>query len=50
MKVRWNAEPRALADPQVEVKAGDVIDVSADVAASLVEQGVAESVVKKESK
>lgn len=47
MKVRWIGEPRALADPQIEVAEGDVIDVDASVAASLIAQGLAEAVAKK---
>lgn len=47
MKVRWIGEPRALADPQVEVGTGDEIDVDDDVGKSLIEQGLAESAEAK---
>lgn len=51
MKVRWTGEPRALADPQIEVNKGDVIDVPAADAKSFAEQGLAERVdtAKKEN-
>jgi hypothetical protein len=50
VKVRWTGEPRALADPQIEVTKGDVIDVPAATAKSLVEQELAEKVdTKKEN-
>ncbi|HVV37586.1 MAG TPA: hypothetical protein VHC63_13335 [Acidimicrobiales bacterium] len=42
MKIRWIAEPRGLADPQLEVKRGQIVDVDDDVAASLIDQGLAE--------
>jgi hypothetical protein len=42
LKVRWIAEPRALAYPQVEVAAGDEVDVDDATASSLIEQGLAE--------
>lgn len=44
MKVRWTGEPRALADPQVEVARGDEVEVDADAAKSLIAQGLAEAV------
>lgn len=49
MKVRWTAEPRALAD-QREVTTGDVIDVPDDVATSLINQGLAERAGTKKEK
>jgi len=42
MKIRWTAEPRGLPDPQIEVNTGEVIDVADDVAASFIEQGLAD--------
>lgn len=44
VQVRWVGESRELADPQVAVKKGDVIDVPAAVATSFEEQGLAERV------
>jgi hypothetical protein len=52
VKVRWTGEPRALADPQVEVKKGDEFDVPAADAKSFADQGLAERVdttAKKEN-
>lgn len=46
MKVRWTGERRALTNPQVDVAAGDVVDVADGAAASLIEQGLAEPVGK----
>lgn len=46
MKVRWIGEPRALANPQFEVAAGDTVDVDDSVAESLIEQGLAERAAK----
>lgn len=50
MKVRWTGEPRALANPQVDVAAGDTVDLDDDVAESLIEQGLAERVAAKPKK
>lgn len=50
MKVRWTGEPRALAAPQIEVTPGDELDVDADVAKSLIAQGLAEPVDKPATK
>ena len=44
MRIRWTGEPRALADPQVDVAKGDEVDVDADAAKSLIAQGLAEPV------
>lgn len=44
MKVRWTGEPRALADPQVDVDKGDELDLDDKAAKSLVAQGLAEPV------
>jgi hypothetical protein len=46
MQVRWTGEPRALANPQIEVAPGDVIDLPDITAESLVEQGLAERAAK----
>lgn len=49
MKVRWTAEPRALADPQIEVEPGDEIDVDDAAAKSLIAQGLAEPADKSKA-
>lgn len=41
MKVVWIGEPRALADPQIEVAEGDELEVDDATAESLVAQGLA---------
>lgn len=50
VKVRWTGEPRSLAAPQIEVAPGDVVTLAAEAAASLIEQGLAESVADKAPK
>lgn len=50
MKIRWTGEPRALADPQIEVSKGDVVDVDEKAARSLIKQELAEPVTPSKPK
>lgn len=50
MKVRWVGETRELASPQLQVAAGDVVDVDDATARSLIEQGLARPAADKSNK